>query len=47
MDEIEAKNQINSIMNQISAIEKKIEELEKTKAYHYRRYEAVLREARK
>lgn len=47
MDEIEAQKQINGIMTQISEVEEKILSLEKIRAYHMRRYEAVLREARK
>lgn len=38
--------QISAIMTQIEEVEKKIEDLEKIKAYHYRRYEAVLRQER-
>jgi len=47
MDQIEAKKQIDSIMTQIEEFDKKIEELQKRRDYHMRRYQAVLIEAGK
>ncbi len=44
MNEEEKKEQIKKIMNQIIELEKKIEELQKQKAYHLRRYYRVVEE---